>query len=427
MIDLTSASHYGDFYVKGAAFWDDTRPGDVQKRVRFEQADYYWSQDVGKLVYSFRAFANERRFFVEDRIAPLIRDDHVTGDNRGARVDIVWNQLSANALYSVLGDDVDSRKVALVRAQHNSRFVNAVVSYLFDEAGVDVPRSRAIVKAELASGYKWAHALAAYEQAGTRRGGAFVPGGRFDWDAYAVDDLTAGLPDEAALFTELRISPIDLAGRANLKLVYAYRTIGSQFVNDLGVRRGAELDHTAAAYVQAKSVDLNGRLLWTVSERFDNENEDRIRVEASAWGVTRNGLWILARAAIDKIEDAAGDDDHNVVHLGLERRIKEVRSGAHIMWKDLDTEYSSRLFAWDAKFPLSPNWGLYWRAIIGSDFDVADAMYVRLSYRPNNHIFATFGYGRDDIGDAPYLIEDRDVDLARASSAVYVISIRGDF
>jgi hypothetical protein len=143
--------------------------------------------------------------------------------------------------------------------------------------------------------------------------------------------------------------------------------------------------------------------------------------------VTRNGLWVLARGAIEEVDEAGENQDQNFVHLGLERRIKEVRSGAHVMWKDVDSEYSARLFAVDAKFPLSPNWGLYWRTVISRDFDIADALYVRLSYRPNDRIFATFGYGRQDFGDAPYLIEDRDIDLARASSAMYVISIRGDF
>ena len=62
-----------------------------------------------------------------------------------------------------------------------------------------------------------------------------------------------------------------------------------------------------------------------------------------------------------------------------------------------------------------------------TDFDVNETIFARLEYRPSNRIFLTFGYGHSFVGDGPFLLEDPDFNLSGLESAVYTVTVRGDF
>ena len=53
--------------------------------------------------------------------------------------------------------------------------------------------------------------------------------------------------------------------------------------------------------------------------------------------------------------------------------------------------------------------------------------FLRLEYRPNNRLYMVASYGRQNIGDGPFVVEDRDVGLSRANDALYRLMLRGDF
>jgi hypothetical protein len=429
MLDLAADSTLaGAFYIKGAAVWDNTRPRDVQKRFRFEQGDWLWARGYGSFDTAFRLFANERRFFVEDPIAPLLDDDAVaqSGDNLGVRLDGVWRgRLIATALFSSLGDDFDTaRRTSYAALRYGAGPFSSGISYLLTDPGEFNLQNQAVIKVDAGLAWRWTYVMLAYQQSGFSERNVFLPAGRFDG---GESGLTAALPAGGAVSAEVRATSIDVTDAARLRLVYRYDTAGGEFVNDVGWNHGARVAHTASAYMQAVDVDLNGRLRYHNSERFIVENEERDVVEGSVWGALRNGLWFTLRGAVARIEDGGPDADRNFVHFGLERRIRELRPGAHVMWRDAGNDFSQWLFAVDGRLPISPNWALYVRALAGRDFAVTRSVYGRLEYRPSDRIFATFSYGREEIGDDPYLIEDPDLDLARNDTIVYRISIRGDF
>lgn len=431
MLDVTAdTTRFGSFYIKGAALWDDNRPGDRQKKFRFEQGDYLWADRTGEVAYAARVFGNERRFFVEDGVAPLIHNDAVAsaGENRGVRLDGDWrHRLRATAMHTVLGEDLrDDRAMSYAAVRCGAGPVDVGVSYLFDDMGRFAPRNQASLKVDAAAGYRNASLFVAYQQLEQSDGDFFLPGGRFAWDGFS--NFQSALPDGGAFVTEARVTHVPVGDGATGRLVYRYEAAGRDFLNDLGWNRGDRSGHTVSGFLQANAVDLNGRLRYHTDRRYVLSSQKTDVVEGKLWGALRAGIWFILRGAIGEVDDGLpGDNRRNLLHIGAERRIREVRGGVHVMWRDLGTDFAAQRFAIDGKFPISSDWGLYSRVIASRDFDVARAALIRIDYRPNDRIFATFTYGREDIGNGPYMIEDFDVDLARAGTPVYQFMIRGDF
>jgi|GEM_PF-2691290 len=430
MLDLFVGSRYGTLYVKGSSEWSATRPSDIRKRFLFDQGDYLWSQEFHTLDYSLRLFANERRFFTHDAIAPLLSDD-LAGegqDNLGARLDAaISDDVGVTVLYSALGEKIsESRAITYLRTAYSSRLAIVSASYLLDDLGALTDHSRAVLKAETSASYKKAYVVLSYQQSDVQSDKLFFPGGRFLWEDYKFDDFSKILPAGAAVFAEARLSAMGVKV-GHLRAVYRYTVIGRRFFDDLGLRQPAQVSQTVRVYFLGNGVDLNSRLEYSHVARAYFENEDVDRWRGSVWGTFRNGLdfWIRANiiADVDPMFGEVGD----FVHVGLRRQIKQIYSGAHIMFKDLDSIFSATRLAWDAKLALSPNWGFYCRFVLSDQFDVGQMLYTRLSYQPSDRIFLALGYGRSAIGDGPYLLEDQDIELSRFGSAIYTISVRGDF
>jgi hypothetical protein len=391
-----------------------------------------WRKVTSDDSLSLRLFANERRYFTHDLIAPLLDDDLVAAgdDNRGVRADArLKNGLSFSTVLSVLGEDlVDSRGIAYLRTAYSYRMAELSFSYLYDDPAEGNLRGQAIFKAELSAAHKKLALFLSYQQSEFRDGGLFFPRGNFHFDRYVGDNFSSVLPDGGAVFAEARFNAIPISEIGDLKFVMNYVALGKGFINRLGITQSSVIGHTTSAYFFAKKVNLNARLVYYSSARAAFEIEERERVEGSLWGMLRNGIEFFVRGAVSRVDDLTGfEDDRNYVHGALRHRSKKMESGVHVMLKDLDTVFSDKRFAWDGKIALSADVALRWRFALNKDFRGDDAVFARVEYRPSNRIFAHLSYGRSYIGDGPFLLEDRDLNLSRSSSAAYTISLRGDF
>ena len=201
--------------------WDNIRQDEVRKRLRFEQGDYLWWWSPGDSRYSARLFANERRFFVGDMIAPLLRDDLVikSGDNRGIRLDATIDErLGITALFSELGpDNGNTNRISYVRAAYSLPVVAFGASYLYEDPELVAAPNHAVFKGEASSGYKNLFVVLSYHLAGFQDQGVFFPN------------------DDTALITELRLTSIRLRRAGRLRFVYRYATLDDRFENALGI------------------------------------------------------------------------------------------------------------------------------------------------------------------------------------------------
>jgi hypothetical protein len=301
---------------------------------------------------------------------------------------------------------------------------------LYDDPGITGLRRHALVKGELTAAHKHLFLALSYAQSGFGGSGEnpFFPSGNFEWEKFDGDNFSSVLPTGGAGIAEVRISPIRIRDIGNVRITWRYEAIREEFLSDLGSGNGNGIGHTTAAYFRSGASSLNARILYHTSVRSVLEHEKRRRVDAGVWGILKNGLSFLIRGSTGEIEDRfVLDSKQNFIHGALRYQTKKIRSDAHIMWKDLDTVFSERRFAWDGRVGLSPDFGLHWRLLLSRDFDVGRSAYWRLEYRPNNRIFAYLSYGRSFLGDDPFVLEDRDLGLARAGTSQIMMSLRGDF
>lgn len=434
MVDLTALdTKIGSFYIKGAARWtsiDD--PTSSQKRFVLEQADYLYVRMREYLSYSVRAFANERRYFTHDAIAPLLDDDIAgeTGANRGLRLDTRLRETYELAfVQSMLGDDTDtSRMITYLRGLYGGRLLDFSLSYLFDDLGVDATKNHAVIKAEFTSGFRRVFLMLSYLQSGFEDATLFFPNGSWNFDAFEGGNFSDILPSNGAAFAEVRIAPIHLSNAGRVRLVWRYTAMRENFVNDLGISNPPSIGHTAAAYYRASTVDVNARLVYHHSVRSILESETRDWTEGGVWGLLRNGTDFFIRGGIGEIDNSFEiEPQRNFLHLAAHHRLKRMFGGAHIMWKNAGTLYSEVRVAWDGKVVLTPNWAVDWRLLATRDFDVGQSVFIRLEYRPNRRLYTTLGVGRNVFGDDTFLLEDPDIDLSRMNAALVHISVRGDF
>jgi len=428
MLDLGAGTRYGSVYLKGSAVWNRTRPSQYRKRFLFDQGDYLFADSLQNLDLALRLFANERRFITYDMMAPLLLDDLVANgqDNLGIRADTrVRRGLGITALYCSLGDRRERlRDIGYIKTDYTGRPAIVSASYLVDHPGGVVRENRATFKVETAASFKQVYGIVTYEQTGVSESDVFLPGGGAN---SAGGGLRSSLPKNGALFAEIRLTSVQVPKAGRLKLVYDYASIGDEFYNDLGLARGAQETNRLAGFFTASTVDLNVRLWYARSRRFAVEEKKSDRWHAALWGRFANGMDFNVRGELLDTRTQEYEDEGNFINVGVEKQVNKFRSGVHVMWKDIDTIYSDTRFAWDGKLALSPNWGLYWRFILSESFDVGQTLFTRLAYRPNDRIWVVFAYGREVIGDGPFVLEDQDVELSRFGSAQYTILLRGDF
>ena len=426
MLDFRAlGTRYGSFYVKGQALWDDVRPTQIQKRFTFEQGDYLWQDDVRHLFYSLRVFANERRYITYDMIAPLLDDDVLTdgNDNRGLRFDgTIAGSVDVIAIYSALQATLDKwRDIAYLRGAYFVKSMMFSLSYLYEDGAFDGSLNHAIAKAEANASYKQLFVTLSYEQSQFSNATVFWPSGSF-----GSGNPASAFPDNAAVAAEARLTSVPVGDWGRLRLVWRYGYSGDQFVNALAPGISGHVGQTAALYYMSRKHSLNGRLVYFTGERFRLESEDQWLVAADIWGFLANGFDFFVRTRVDEVRDRY-ESKGNAIHLATHHRSNKTMAGLHLLWRNLETPYSQRAFAVDGRIVITPNWALYWRFFATTDFAVGENTYARLEYRPNNRLWATFAFGRKALGDDPFLLEDRQLELARANTPLFTLLLRGDF
>ncbi len=432
MLDLRAGEEkFGVLYLKTAALWGGGSDHGEERLLRFEQGEYLWQRERERSAIGLRLFANERRFFTHALIAPLLEDDQVaaSGENRGVRFNgRLSRQLDITALYSALGTHLeDSRRIAYLRASFSHRLFGFSADFLHENPRESGRLNHAVLKTELVAFYRRASFIFSYAQSGFDRG-LFLPDSYFHLDNYVGDNFSSILPDDGAFFAEARLAAFPVRNWGWLRLAHSYFSVGKAYVGDLGARQGEGTGYTTGIYFVADSVSLNGRLVYTRRVRSAFESEKLEKLEASLWAGLKNGSDAFLRGAIGKTVDALPfETKENFIHAALRWRLRKLRSGVHLMLKDLDTIFSERRLAWDSRLVLGGGLAFYWRMILSRDFDAHEAIYARLSFRPTNRLFAVLSYGRPFLGDGPYLLEDPDIGTCGDLSPIYCFSLRGDF
>ena len=433
MLDfLAPSARYGTLYLKGAAAWEAVGSEDIRKRFLFEQGDYLFADAREGLDLSFRVFANERRFSVFDWTAPLVSDDSeaANGENGGVRFDAaVRRSLGITAFYSVLaGDFDDAPRVAYAKAQYARRRGALSASYLAEDPGVSGTRNRAVVKTELAGAYRRLFAVVSYAQSGYDDSHVFFPSGSFDWGAYDGTNFSSVLPPGGAALAEIRLASLRATKRGSIDLVWRYDAVREDFACDTGGIGSPGVGQTAGAYFTAREVSLNASALFHTNRRSAVENEETNWFDAGAWAALKNGMECFVRGGAGDINGGPVPlVRESFVHAAVLHRAKRVTAGVYAMAHDFGTDHAGTRYAWDGKLLISPSWGFHWRFLFAADDAPGRSALIRLEYRPNDRIYASVGYGEPEIGDDPFVLEDRDIGLMRGGASRYTISLRGDF
>lgn len=433
MLDLgITEKRFGALYLKGDAAWENGSTANGRALFEFRQGDYRWIRDWQGSSATLRLFANERRFFTGGYLAPLLADDYVddTGDNRGVRLDLSINKtVRVTTLFASLGERwSEARKISFLRSAFIHRLLQFSVSYRYDVPAADRALRQALLKSEAVCFYKKASLIVSYEQSRFKEGGLFFPRLSLDADGFVGDNFSTMLPDEGAFFAQARIAQLPLRDWGEVAVIHDYFAIGEEFVNDLGLRSGERVGYLLGAYFRARAVDMNGRIQFGKSVRSKRENEKRETIDASLWGSLRNGVEIVLRGGRSKTSEAFQfAADHTYVLGTANFHSRKMRNGFHVMVRDTDTIRASRSFAWDSRVTLNSDFAVDWRFILAGEESVRDPVFIRLEFRPSQRLYASASYGRERLGDGPFLLDDNQLLLTGIDPSLYTISIRGDF
>lgn len=430
MLDLAAGTaRWGRVYLKGAGTWRNFDSADSNVLFQFEQGDYVWSHGAP---LTLRLFANERRYFTGELSAPLLDDDRIARyDHHGglrahgrAGAHVSWTGEGA------LLDDgsPDPRRVARLAVGARSRTVQATVSYLSDVQSPDSALDHAILKGEVTAFYRRATVIVAYEQSGFEDHALFVPSGRFDWSHYVGGNFTASMPASGAAFGEARLADIPFRGWGQFDLVTRYRATGPDYVDDLGSSAPGVVDQTSGVFFRHRERALDARVVYHEIVRSRLQSLRVERLEADVRAVLASGYDAFLRGAVGhRQSNGVPRENDNFIHAALARRESRWEAGVHAMVRDIQDGTFTTRYAFDGRVNWTATTAIYGRVVSSGSDGGGDAAYLRLEFRPVDHVFATLGYGRAAIGDGPYLLEDPDIGPTGAAESVYTITVRGDF
>jgi hypothetical protein len=433
MLDLRVLSaRYGSLYLKGATARGPEDSKDGRTLFSFAQGDYArsWRRDASSV--GVRFFSNERRFHTGEYLAPALYDDFAAagGENRGVRLEgTLDNWLRVESVFASLGDGWDeARKFAFVRAAYLSATIQLSLSYVYDAPAADAALGRALLKSELVWFYRNASIICSYEQSRFDRKGFFVPHLLFDPHVFVGDNFSSILPDEGAFFASLRIMTLPFRKLGTIDIVYDYFAVGEDFVNDLGLVSGEAVGYRCGAYFKAPDVYLNGRVRFGKTVRSSMEQDTEERVDASVWGGLNNGMDFALRGGWTRTSGADAAAATSTRVLGIATfHAKNTRNGIHCMLKDADTDHAAMAYAWSSRVVLNPDFAIDVRFLLSDEYQVRDAVFGKLEFRPSQRIYAYLSYGRQYAGDDPFMLEDNDLYLRGIDPSIYTVSIRGDF
>jgi len=428
MLDLSAGTErYGMLYLKGDGTWRFSEGAAENVPFSFAQGDYLWGRTGEGWRFDGRAFANERRYFTGEHGGVLLFDDRVDRYDTysGVRLDGDVRAFRWALLGSGLDDGADgTRGIGYGRAGWEGHHVQVSASYLYDSPARDSLDNHQIVKGELAGFYRRATAVVSYETSSFEG----VTDDRFRWDDWAGNNYAEVMPTNSATFGEFRLTDLPAPSWGRIDFIARYRAVGAAFYNDLGRDRPGAVSSRAGLYLEHRRTAVNGRLVYR-RERLDSVGgEGREWVEGSARALFTNNVDTFVRGALGSRSDGLeGKRNEGFLHAGFRRNLRKFTGGLYGM--GLHTEGAGTSLRWGAEMRvnISASTAFYGRLINNEAAASNDAVYVRFEFRPVMHVFAVFSYGRDWIGDDPFLLEDRDITASGPADNVYTVSVRGDF
>ncbi|HEU4363917.1 MAG TPA: hypothetical protein VFT13_00475 [Candidatus Krumholzibacteria bacterium] len=425
MADVTAGDERaGTLYLKGAASWNDA--DDALGRVAFtvEQGDYLYRRAFAAGALAARLFGDERRYFTGEFGTQLMEDDVVERfEHRlGVVVGATHDGFGAGYLASSLDDGIDADHLQRADARFSSAPAHVAVAY--QHVNPHSGENHAIAQVEAAGHYRRLSAIVSYAQSGFGSG-FFLPSGSFD-TARPGSGYSSAAPENAATWAEARLRRFSLDD-IRLDAIYRYEAVGAAWVNDLASARAGSVAHAAGLYAAHSRYALDGRLWWRDEKRSVLEDSRRRTVEATARAFLRDNSQMLLRAVAERREfDGSEESDAGSVQAGYRRDLQRFMGGVHAMLDGIGDDASARAGV-EARVNWSATSALYARWIVAGDTDRAEAVYARLEFRPSARTWVTVAYGWSEVGDAPYMLEDRDGLPAHDTRDVVTLTVRGDF
>jgi hypothetical protein len=431
MLDLEAdLGKLGAVYLKGASGWENSETFVDRSVFQWEQGHYSFERSEKGLALRGVLFKGERRFFTGDMADPLLYDDSIDdmGDNLGAVVDVSWRgRLGLRTIASRVGEESDeAARILYLRSTAALDPFDFSLSYLYEETPGE-EAARAVFKTELTWFYKRASFILSYRQSGRGDERLFFPRGSFHFDRFLGDNFSLVLPLSGAFYAEARLDSIPLGSAAVLDFIPRYFAVKGDFHDDLGMRSREGVGYSLAAYVHARDVFLDGKLEAGRVVRTVSENEETEFLEAELRGGLKGGIDYVFRGGTRSTTDRLDESRSNRVLGAVSFHSKNMRNGIHFMARDIDTDYFSKNFAWDSRIVLNPEFAFDIRMVLTQRASVDDAVFMRVEFRPTQHIYAYFSFGRAYLGDSPFLLEDSDLAVMGYDSKSYTLSIRGDF
>ena len=433
MLDLyTGRERYGALYLKTAATWAAPRTDLGRVRFEFEQGDYFFYRYLPNQAYELRLFTNERRYFTHEMSLPsLLNDEIITSyDNEygvrhdGEAVDFRWTAIGA-----VLGDVwKESQKFYYLRAGWFGSIVQAAASYVNNTPARDSLQNHAILKGELTAVYSRLGAVLSYEQSGFDHRAFFIPSASNDCGGGYDNSSNSSLPDNAALYAELRLMRVPIKNTGLWSLIGHYQSLGDGYINNLGTIRRGETEGTVGLYYSAAKKSIDGRLEYTRWDRTRYDDKKQQRTGASVRGLLANGFEIVLRGAHTRTVDELGwTTNDGYGYAALRRYGRKVESGILFMLQNIPNDGLDERLGIEARFNFTGAVSWYGRLITSERATSSDAIFWQFEIRPTDMVYAALGYGRDYIGDEPFVLLDPDIGQRDTREAVYFVQVRGDF
>jgi hypothetical protein len=428
MLDLSAGTErYGMLYIKGDGTWHFSEGSAENVPFSFNQGDYLWGRSGETWDFAGRAFADERRYFTGEHGGVVLFDDRVDQyeDFYGARFDGDVRAFRWSLLGSGLDDGTSgTRGIGYGRAGWEGNHVQVSASYLYDVPARDSLGHHQIAKAEVAGFYKRATAVVSYES--SRIDG--VTNDLSGWGDWNGSNYTEAMPANSATFAEFRLAGMPAPSWGRVDFIARYRAVGQAFYNDLGRDRPGAVTSRAGLYLEHRKQAINGRLVYRRDRVEVPGGQDREWMEGSVRTLFTNNVDAFVRGAFGRRRDAVEDDrNQGFLHGGFRRNLRKFTGGLYAMGLRGAGGNLSLRYGAEMRVNISASSAFYGRLIQNQAAASNDAIYMRFEFRPVLHIFAVFSYGRDWIGDDPYLLEDRDITGSGSADNVYTISVRGDF
>jgi hypothetical protein len=285
----------------------------------------------------------------------------------------------------------------------------------------DAGDNHAIAKAEAAGYFRHTTAILSFEESGNGSGAARPSGSWSGFDNGYYD----AMPENAATFFELRTHRTRIGENNLFDASYQYSAVGADYTNDLSSLQPGTVTNRAYVDWAHRRYALDARLAASrvVRSTFDDRTRRDLVLTLRARTID-NAEWLL-RGGAQREELAAAKESNGFVHAAYMRELREFMGGLHVLVDDIGQEASASAGA-ELRLNFSSSAAVSGRWIVTDRTGGSDALWMRLEFRPTRRTWVTLGYGRENRGDDPYFIEDRDVMPAANAGNVVTLQVRGD-